>query len=70
MQKGVEIAPFEIRVVELFPKSQEFNRFAGTHPVLDNIFRFAGIFAPGNVGERNVVFAIYRFYANGDPFYL
>jgi len=62
--KGAEFDPFEIWVIDCFPKPQKFNGASGSHPVFHNVFRLNGVLMPRDVGERNEV--ILPFLENDD----
>ena len=57
-QKGVEIDPFKVGVVQFLPKAEKGDCRAASHSVLDDIFWLDRILQCGNVGDANIIGAI------------
>ena len=69
-QKGVEIDPFKVGIVQLFPKSEKSNRRATSHPILNDIFRLDGILQCGYVRDTDIISPIVANYSHNRAIYI
>ena len=51
----IEFDGIEIRIIQLFPNAEKFDRIAVAQPVLDDVVRSRAVLVARNIGNANVV---------------
>jgi hypothetical protein len=68
VHKAVEFDRFKNGIVQLFPKTNEFDGAPVPQPILNDVYRFIRIFVPGNVGKGDKIFLLFAGNGNNAPF--